>query len=233
MAKTAELNKSKKRRGPGPVAWTFMGVGAGALVGSVTAGVFGSLATLFAREVVTPATTPEENVEVLKVSETDTSMTITLQLSPDTTVPGVYSFWFDADRGHARLGDVVDRDTASVTREVLSVDRGDLTQARRGRMGGSVYLTPSDLGLEYQDVDVPVSAGKAPAWLIPGTTRADTWAIMIHGRGARRVETLRGVPTAHEAGMTTLCVSYRNDGEAPDVNNGRYGLGATEWRDID
>jgi pimeloyl-ACP methyl ester carboxylesterase len=191
------------------------------------------LATLFAREVVTPAVEPEENIEVRAVEETADAMTITLPLTADTVLPGVYSFWFDADRGHARLGDVIDRNAESVTREVLKVDSGDLTKARRGRLGGSVYLSPGDLGLDFQDVEVPVSAGSAPAWLVPGGEHQDTWAIMIHGRGAKRVETLRGVSTAHDAGMTTLCVSYRNDGEAPDVNNGRYGLGATEWRDVD
>lgn len=232
MGKTSEMT-TKQRRGPGPVAWTFLGVGAGALAGSVTAGVFGGLATLFAREVVTPAVEPEENVEIVEVRTTGDRTEIVLPLTPETAVPGIYSFWFDGDRGHARLGDVLELGDGQVTRDVLTVDRGDLDTARRGRMGGNVYLTPADLDVEYEDVDIPVSAGKAPAWLVPGTSHEDTWAILVHGRGATRLETLRAIPTVREAGMTALAVSYRNDGEAPDVNNGRYGLGATEWRDVD
>lgn len=33
--------------------------------------------------------------------------------------------------------------------------------------------------------------------------------------------------------MTSLVVSYRNDGEAPRSRTGSYGLGSTEWRDVD
>ena len=223
------------RRGPGPVAWTFLGLGAGAVAGSAVAGVIGALGTLFAREVVTPAQQPVENLAVRGLVTEGGRTDVVLARTPESEKPGTYSLWFDADRGHARLGEVtgIDARARTVRREVLAVDRGDLSAARRGRLGSSVYLLPSDLGLDYSDVSVPVSAGEAPAWLVPGGTRADTWAIMIHGRGATRVETLRALPAAHAAGMTSLVVSYRNDGDAPDVNNGRYGLGTTEWRDVD
>ena len=223
------------RRGPGPVAWTFLGLGAGAVVGTTVAGVIGGLATLFARQVVTPGRRPVEDLEILATIQTERSTEVGLPVNQETIKPGIYSLWFDGDRGHARLGEVTSRAEGEKTlqREVISIDRGDLRAARRGRLGSNVYLSPADLGLDFEDVSVPVSAGKAPAWLVPGTSRADTWAIMVHGRGATRVETLRALPVAHAAGMTSLVVSYRNDGEAPDVNNGRYGLGTTEWRDVD
>ena len=32
--------------------------------------------------------------------------------------------------------------------------------------------------------------------------------------------------------MHSLLVSYRNDGEAPESKDGRYGLGDTEWQDV-
>ena len=35
------------------------------------------------------------------------------------------------------------------------------------------------------------------------------------------------------SGITSLVVSYRNDGEAPRSRAGTYTLGATEWRDVD
>ena len=57
--------------------------------------------------------------------------------------------------------------------------------------------------------------------------------IQVHGRGTTRSECLRAVPVFHGLGITTLVVSYRNDGEAPRSRTGTYGLGATEWRDID
>ncbi len=37
----------------------------------------------------------------------------------------------------------------------------------------------------------------------------------------------------HALGITSLVVSYRNDGEAPRSRTGTYTLGATEWRDVD
>lgn len=234
MATKAQKNAETHRRRLGPTAWTFLGLGVGAAAGSAVAGVIGGLATLFAREIVTPSKAPVEDIEILAVIETGRGLEVVLPVTEDSVKPGTYSLWFDADHGHARLGEVTQRGVdGTLQRTVITVDRGDLRQAKCGRIGGNVYLLPSDLGLDYQDVQVPVSAGEAPAWLVPGTSRSDTWAIMIHGRGANRLETLRALPTAHAAGMTSLVVSYRNDGEAPDVNNGRYGLGTTEWRDID
>jgi uncharacterized protein len=57
--------------------------------------------------------------------------------------------------------------------------------------------------------------------------------VMVHGRGASRQEALRAVGPALELGLTSLLVSYRNDGLAPSADDGRYGLGSTEWRDIE
>ena len=55
----------------------------------------------------------------------------------------------------------------------------------------------------------------------------------MHGRGTTRAECLRAVPVFHALGITSLVVSYRNDGEAPRSRAGTYALGATEWRDVD
>lgn len=58
------------------------------------------------------------------------------------------------------------------------------------------------------------------------------WAIMVHGRGAQRMEAIRALRTAHELGLTSLVISYRNDREAPASPDRRYGLGFTEWKDV-
>ena len=49
---------------------------------------------------------------------------------------------------------------------------------------------------------------------------------------ARRVPA-RGAASSTTSGITSLVVSYRNDGEAPRSRAGTYALGATEWRDVD
>ena len=58
------------------------------------------------------------------------------------------------------------------------------------------------------------------------------WAIMVHGRGAQRMEAIRALDTAQRMGLNSLLISYRNDREAPASPDGRYGLGFTEWKDV-
>nr|WP_286343713.1 alpha/beta fold hydrolase [Frondihabitans sucicola] len=57
------------------------------------------------------------------------------------------------------------------------------------------------------------------------------------GRGARpRRRTRRNAPRGPglpRGGYATLVVSYRNDGEAPASDDHRYGLGLTEWADVE
>jgi hypothetical protein len=96
---------------------------------------------------------------------------------------------------------------------------------------------PSALGLPYQEVAVPGPLGDCPAWLVPSRDSEcpagpGTWAIAVHGRGADRREALRILPTLHQAGLTTLVISYRNDLGAPASPDRRYHLGASEWADL-
>ncbi|WEO79347.1 alpha/beta fold hydrolase [Cryobacterium sp. SO2] len=83
------------------------------------------------------------------------------------------------------------------------------------------------------DVSIPTDVGPAPAWLIaPRGGPSTTWAIHIHGLGSPRAGTLRGVQVAEEAGLTSLVVTYRNDGKGPTVGTGRSELGAAEVDDV-
>ncbi|MGY4857027.1 alpha/beta hydrolase family protein [Cryobacterium sp. AP23] len=204
------------------------GVAGVAAAAAVAAGV---LAGVMARRIVTPSTKRSDDTRVYDV-DLDAG-TITLQLTPDSALPGDYSFWFAADSGHARLGAIESSTATSVTRRILNVDFGDLGTAVAGRLGGYSFLGPWDLGLEYENVTVDTDLGEAPAWLIPPAAPTGRWVIQVHGRGVRRHETLRAVPVFHAAGYTSLLISYRNDGEAPPSADGRFGLGDTEWRDVE
>jgi uncharacterized protein len=202
----------------------------GGLALSVAAGM--SVVTgVMARRIVMPPTRREEEVRILGVDLA--ASTITLRADADSVLPGVYSLWFDGDTGHARLGDVVSRTDTTVTRTINRVDFGDLLTAPRGRLSGWVYLGPWDLGFPYRDVQVPTPLGPAPAWLVPAAEPSGRWVVQVHGRAVRRQEGLRAVPVFREAGYTTLLVSYRNDGDAPHSTDNRYGLGDTEWEDVD
>ncbi len=195
-----------------------------ALAASVLSGVM-------ARRIVTPSTKRADDVRVESVDIA--AGTITLQPTPDSVLQGDYSFWFSGDRGHAHLGEVLRSTPDAVTRRILRVDYGDLAAARRGRLGGYSFLGPWDLAVDYEDLLVPTRGGDAPAWLIPAAMPGGRWVIQVHGRGVRRQETLRAVPVFRDAGFTSLLISYRNDGEAPESADGRYGLGDTEWQDVE
>jgi pimeloyl-ACP methyl ester carboxylesterase len=214
--------------------WALVGAGAGFALASVTATV-SALAAHFARQVVTPLREREENLDILAVTGSPDHRQVILPANDDTTVDGTYSLVYDGGRGHARVGPI--RSYApregTVLRDLEAVYSGDPARATRGWWSGAVYPSPSAAGFAEEEISIPVEGGHAPAWLIRAGTATDRWAIMVHGRGAQRTEGLRAVETARSLGMSSLLVSYRNDGEAPSAPDGRYSLGMTEWRDIE
>lgn len=201
------------------------------VVGLAVAGTLAAaaLASVVARRVITPPRTREEDIRILGYTET----TITLSATTDTLTPGRYGLWFSADSGHARLGEIISQGEGWVRRALLQVDHGDLSSARTGRFSGWFYLDPRELGFEVSDITIDSPVGPAPAWLVPAEKGTDDWVIQVHGRGVTRAETIRAVPVFRSAGYTSLLVSYRNDGVAPDSADRRYALGGTEWRDVE
>lgn len=223
----------KQRRGTGSI--TALAVAGLVLAGAAATFALGIgvLAAVMARRIVTPPTRRKDDTRVHGVDLS--AGTITLQSTPDSVLPGDYSFWFSVETGHARLGEIMHSTPAAVTRRILGVDFGDLESATRGRLGGYAYLAPADLGYEFEDVLIPTDAGQAPAWFFPAAEEEANWrwVIQVHGRAVQRQETLRAVPVFREAGYSSLLVSYRNDGEAPASGDQRYGLGDTEWQDVE
>ncbi|GAA1339490.1 alpha/beta hydrolase family protein [Arthrobacter roseus] len=228
-------NVSPEASNPAWLKWTAIGIGAGAAAASILAGTTSGLAAYFARQVITPPRTREETIEILAVMGQGQDRRIILRADSDTTVDGTYSLMFDDGSGHARIGEILSYvpGEGTVEREVDQVYSGDISTAVRGWWSGSVYDSPTALGYAEEEVDIAVEGGHAPAWIIRAGAESGTWAIMVHGRGARRSEGLRAVPTAAGLDMTSLLISYRNDGEAPDSADGRYGLGMTEWHDVE
>ncbi|KRE78835.1 lipase [Arthrobacter sp. Soil763] len=216
------------------------GILGGGAAASLLAAGSSALALYFARRVITPVRVREEDQEILAVIRDGRRQQVILKATMDSTVEGVYGLFFDGGRGHARLGRVVSYSPSeqTVLREVEAVYSGDLTSARRGYWSGAVHPDPAALGLPYEDVQIEVDGGTAPAWFVPaapsdGKPAPNIWAIMVHGRGATRQEGLRAVRVARDQGLSSLLISYRNDGLAPSAEDGRYGLGSTEWRDVE
>ncbi len=222
------------------VRWSAVGAITGALVGTALA-IIPTLASIFARTVVTPDPKPTEDVQVYNYLPTrgvSGAGLIELSVTPQTTVRGQYALVFNEGTGVARIGEIVatERKRDTITRIVEEVYSGDLTQAVRGRWAGFVWPTPKEAGYVYRNVEIPVDDGLAPAWLIEpkrSTQHSNTWLITVHGRGSKRNEGLRMMGVAQRMGMPGLMVSYRNDGDAPDARDRKFGLGATEWPDIE
>lgn len=216
--------------------WAIGGFLAGSSLAGMLAAGSSALAVYFARRVITPGARHEDQ-EVLAVIRAETGLQVILAATPDSTINGVFSLFFSGGKGHARIGRIVSYSPAeqTVLREVEEVYSGNLSEARRAWWSGAVFPDPAAMGLEAEDVDLEVDGGKAPAWLIRANAGASSavWAIMVHGRGATRLEGLRAVPSARKLGMDSLLISYRNDGLAPSALDGRYGLGSTEWRDVE
>lgn len=222
------MTGSRRRQMRGRRIALTAGLGAAAVVVAALS-VAAYITVYFARTVVTPPRKRAEDVRILSVGQT----TITLSATQDSLTPGEYSLWFRQDSGHARVGEIIEFSPDTVTRVLLGVDFGALEGARAGRFSGWFYLSPAELGVPWEDVEIETELGPAPAWLVPAESPGDRWVVQVHGRAVRRQETLRAIPVFRDAGYTSLIISYRNDGDAPESADHRYALGDTEWRDVE
>jgi len=181
-----------------------------------------------ARRVVTPMRRATDT-EILAV---DTgAQTIELQRTPDTELPGRYGLFTTGTYGYVKLGAVLSADAGTVRRKLLTQIEPGARVDRAAAFSGYYYSSPSELHLRWENLLIGSPAGPCPAWYFPASSK--TWVVQVHGRGATRAECLRAVPVLHAAGLPSLVVSYRNDGEAPRTKAGAYALGASEWRDVD
>ena len=204
--------------------------GTGSLLGAASGSV--AAAAYFARKVITPDELQPDDVAILR-HDADS---VTFAAAADPVVPGRYGVWLDGGEGHARVGDILESDATSVTRRLLSVDRGALSVGPARWNQYYYWDRPSvSLGLPDEDVSIVSDVGALPGWVVrpQGGGRSSDWAVLVHGRGARKEETLRAVPVLRKAGWTSLVAAYRNDRDAPLGPDGRYNLGLSEWRDVE
>lgn len=223
--------RAARRRAPHPAAAPLrVAVAALTTALGLSATALGAVSLRMARTVVTPAGRVPD-VELVGLDAA--AQTVTLQRTPDTALPGRYGLFTTGSTSYLRLGSVVKEDEASVTRKLLTHVPADAQLAPAAAFSGWYYDEPDDLQIPYRNALIGTPVGPCPAWEFPAAVDTDVWVIQVHGRGTTRSETLRAVPVFHELGITSLLVSYRNDGDAPRSRTGTYGLGATEWRDVD
>jgi len=218
--------RASQRTNPGlRVTLSALGV---ALAASATA--LGAVSLRVARTVVRPAgRRPDTRIVRLDAA----AQTITLGRTPDTALPGRYGLFTVGSADYLRVGSIVGEDDDTVTRKLLTHVPADGDLAAEAAFSGWYFDKPGDLLLPFHSIDVDTGVGACPAWEFPADGDTDVWGIQVHGRGTTRSETLRAVPVFHALGISSLVVSYRNDGDAPRSPSGTYALGATEWRDVD
>ena len=180
---------------------------------------------------------PATDVEVVDVA----GATITLRPdgAPSTDVEDLESddvVGFQHLTGYLQLrGDAVPAEDGATTR-VFDVVAGTPPAAGdRGDLQADAYPDdPTVLSLAVEEVVAPGPLGDLPGWRFPGEgDAADDWVVLVHGRGATRAETLRGVDVVvGETGRSALVVTYRNDPGAPASPDGFGHFGDTEWLDL-
>jgi hypothetical protein len=132
--------------------------------------------------------------------------------------------------GYGQVGKVLDLQGDRVVRE-FKLQKGNLRGGINARLDSYAFDgDPSVRGIPFTDVNIATPLGLAPAWRIPGI--GETWVVLVHGKDASREEALRILPTIRDAGLHALVITYRNDEEAPDSPNKRYGYGRDEWQDV-
>ena len=141
-------SRRPRRRASGSAKWAVGGIIGGSAAAGVLAAGSSALALYFARRVITPARVRAEDQEVLAVIREGRALQVILAATPEATVDGVYGFFFDGGRGHARIGRILSYSPAerTVLREVEAVYSGDLATARRGWWSGAAYPDPAAWG---------------------------------------------------------------------------------------
>lgn len=156
---------------------------------------------------------------------------VTLAATRLTRQPGTWGLRWAG--GLAAIGPITGQRDGAVTRPLLDGGTGPAADTPALLDTGPWDPDPTARGLAFQEIPVATPLGPAPAWIVPAAGSGDTWAVVVHGRGGSRRESLRVLPALRELGLTTLVVTYRNDSDAPVGPDGRYHLGDTEWLDVE
>lgn len=196
-----------------------------------------TLALLIAQSVVKAKVAVPEGVRIHGVWPHPTiegAGLVELERTIESEPAGDYTLVWSGGRGIAKLAETVTATATTVTRRYFGETGVPVAYAKRSRVTSAPHRDVADLGLPWEDAEIETELGAATAWEIPALeSNDDRWMIHVHGRGSSRAEPLRTVPLAAARGWNSLVVSYRNDAGAPRTPGRRYGLGLTEWRDVD
>ncbi|MBT8211656.1 MAG: alpha/beta hydrolase, partial [Acidimicrobiia bacterium] len=156
---------------------------------------------------------------------------IVLEPGPDAERDGV--FGLVGPNGYAQVSNVLAANETGVERGFRLYDgvieAGDEVAFDQYAYAGDPQLAH---GIDYREIRFSGDLGQHPAWVVDGDR--DTWVLVVHGKGLEeRRQALRMIPRLHQEGYPVFVITYRNDTLAPNSEDGRYGWGFDEWRDIE
>jgi pimeloyl-ACP methyl ester carboxylesterase len=196
------------------VLWGALLIVTAPILGSVLAARKATSATYVRRYDLSPSSISEGEIE--------------LPATEQTLTPGEFGLQLETGGPPVVIGQILSTHHDKVTRRLVWSPES-LSLDSRGRWSGIVATHPTADSAVDAVVETPI--GEAPAWVVNGG--APRWAIHVHGHGSDRTQTLRGVETATRLGLSSLVISYRNDGEGPRSGDARSHLGEAEWLDLE
>lgn len=108
----------------------------------------------------------------------------------------------------------------------------DVTQPPRRGLGWAVgqglATSPEDLGLAFRERTVEAPGARVPCWWVAGRGPADAVAVVVHGHGRSRWDSLRRVPALADRFGLLVLPDLRGHGDAP----GRSALARREHLDL-
>ena len=82
-----------------------------------------------------------------------------------------------------------------------------------GVPGRTLTMTPSDAGMDYEDVSIETSDGiRLHGWYIPG--RSNRVLLFFHGNAGNISHRLLSIRQFHELGLSVLIIDYRGYGQS-------------------
>lgn len=96
--------------------------------------------------------------------------------------------------------------------------------------GGYGPLTPADLGLDYEDVEIPTRDGlRLHGWLVHGG--GSRMLLFFHGNAGNISHRLESIRLFHELGLSVLIIDYRGYGrsEGRPSEQGTYADAEAAW----
>ena len=175
---------------------------------------------------------PELDMVVADVGEGRVTLRVTSDTSGDGSWirPGIWGL--ESAEGYDQVGAILEISDQHVVREYLPIE-GNLRSGEMVRVEGGAF--PGDpwvaFGLPFEDVSFSSPLGEFDAWFVDGSS--STWVIFVHGKGSKRTEALRILPTVVEVEHPFLIITYRNDEGEPVDPDGYYRYGQTEWEDLE